>query len=585
MAARTNSTRQSAIRIGVVAVAAIVVAEGAVWLMRPRAESIAPASVSERSYFSAAELRRASDYRDAQRLIGFGALAVEGGVLLVLALWRPAPLRRALDAAARRPILGAAAVGAGVSLTLAVAGLPLGAIANERARDAGLSTQEIGPWLGDQARAIAIGMALGALAAAAAMAMLRRLGRRFWLGGTVLVIGAAAAFTWLAPVVLAPVFNRFEPLPPGRVRSEVLALGRRAGVKIGQVYRVDASRRSTAINAYVDGLGSTKRVVLYDNTIRELSPAELRSVVAHELGHVKGDDIGRGLLFVALIAPLGMLFVQLCDRGAGPPPRRRPPHARGDPGAGAVGGRRRLRARRPGQSALAHGRGAGRRLRPGDDPRPRRVRRSAAAPRRLQPRRPRAAGGHAVPLRDAPDDDGADRRRRRLRPLHTMSPMTVAADPIAELRAAVDAAARALRDGRPTGTEPTLDRPPKPELGDYSSNAAMLLAAPLGEKPRDVAERLRGELEGALGDSVERIEVAGPGLRQPLPLRRLVPARDGGAGRGGRGAWGAPGSSPPSGSWSSSSPPTRPGRCTSAAVATPPTATRWSASWRRSATR
>ncbi len=93
-----------------------------------------------------------------------------------------------------------------------------------------------------------------------------------------------------------------------------------------------------------------------------------------------------------------------------------------------------------------------------------------------------------------------------------MSSMSVAADPIAELRAAVDAAARALRDGRPTGTEPTLDRPPKPELGDYSSNAAMLLAAPLGEKPRDVAERLRGELEGALGDSVERIEVAGPGF-------------------------------------------------------------------------
>jgi STE24 endopeptidase len=127
----------------------------------------------------------------------------------------------------------------------------------------------------------------------------------------VLVVGAAVVFTWLAPVVLAPVFNRFEPLPPGRVRSEVLDLGRRAEVKIGQVYRVDASRRSTAINAYVDGLGSTKRVVLYDNTIRELSPAELRSVIAHELGHVKGDDISRGLLFVLLVAPLGVLFAQL----------------------------------------------------------------------------------------------------------------------------------------------------------------------------------------------------------------------------------------------------------------------------------
>ena len=91
--------------------------------------------------------------------------------------------------------------------------------------------------------------------------------------------------------------------------------------------------------------------------------------------------------------------------------------------------------------------------------------------------------------------------------------MTAANDPIAELRSAVDKAARALRGGEPTGPEPTLERPPKPELGDYSSNAAMLLAAPLGEAPRDVAARLAAELGQQLGeDTVERIEVAGPGF-------------------------------------------------------------------------
>jgi arginyl-tRNA synthetase len=86
-------------------------------------------------------------------------------------------------------------------------------------------------------------------------------------------------------------------------------------------------------------------------------------------------------------------------------------------------------------------------------------------------------------------------------------------DPIADLRSAVDRAARALRDGEPSGPEPTLERPPKPELGDYSSNAAMLLAAPLGENPRDVAARLAVELEGQLGSEiVDRVEVAGPGF-------------------------------------------------------------------------
>ncbi len=88
-------------------------------------------------------------------------------------------------------------------------------------------------------------------------------------------------------------------------------------------------------------------------------------------------------------------------------------------------------------------------------------------------------------------------------------------DSIAELKGAVEAAARALRDGEPTEPAPTLDRPPKPDLGDYSSNAAMLLAAPLGDNPRAVAERLRGELEGILGGeagSLDRVEVAGPGF-------------------------------------------------------------------------
>ncbi len=89
-----------------------------------------------------------------------------------------------------------------------------------------------------------------------------------------------------------------------------------------------------------------------------------------------------------------------------------------------------------------------------------------------------------------------------------------ATDSIAELRGAVEGAARALRDGERTEPAPSLDRPPKPELGDYSSNAAMLLAAPLGDNPRAVAERLQAELERDLGasGSVDRIEVAGPGF-------------------------------------------------------------------------
>jgi len=87
----------------------------------------------------------------------------------------------------------------------------------------------------------------------------------------------------------------------------VLSLAREAGVDVGQVYVMDASRRTTAANAYVTGIGRTKRVVLYDNLLKEFSPGEVRLVVAHELGHVHYRDVPHGLLYLLLVAPFGML--------------------------------------------------------------------------------------------------------------------------------------------------------------------------------------------------------------------------------------------------------------------------------------
>jgi arginyl-tRNA synthetase len=87
-----------------------------------------------------------------------------------------------------------------------------------------------------------------------------------------------------------------------------------------------------------------------------------------------------------------------------------------------------------------------------------------------------------------------------------------AGDPISELRSVVARAARAVRGGELAGAEPSLERPPEAQLGDYSSNAAMLLAAPLSESPRDVAARIAKEIEQELGDRIDRIEIAGPGF-------------------------------------------------------------------------
>ncbi len=298
-------------RVGGAAVAMVLAAEAAVWLLSPRDEPPEPVPVAESDYFDSAELEAAHNYRDGQRWLLLAGLGIEGAVLLAVALGRPAPVRRGLDRLVARPLLGAGVAGAGVALLTEAATLPTRLFAHERAVDVGLSSQSLGPWLWDLARSAAIGAALTAIGAALLLALVRRFPRRWWLPAAVGVTGVAVVFVWIAPVLLAPIFNRFEALPEGsRARADVLALGDRAEVEIGEVYRVDASRRVTSLNAYVGGLGPTKRVVLYDNLLAEAEREELASVVAHELGHVAHSDLPRGIAYIALVAPLGLLFTR-----------------------------------------------------------------------------------------------------------------------------------------------------------------------------------------------------------------------------------------------------------------------------------
>jgi STE24 endopeptidase len=294
-------------RLPLAILVAAAAAAAATFLLRPRSGIIDPAAVDVEAYFSAAQIERAEDFRDTQRLLGLAGIAVSGAALAVLARRPP---RRLPAALARRPVLGGAAAGAGISLLLVVVGLPIAAWRHDRAFDVGLSTQTWGPWLGDVAKSAGIGAAVAGAGGAVALALVRRFPRRWWIPGSGVVVALGVVTIWLWPVVVDPLFNDFEPLPEGRLRSDVLELARRADVKVGEVYRVDASRRTTAVNAYVGGIGPTKRVVLYDNLIDDLPPEQVRQVVAHELGHQKHLDLYRGLLWLALVAPAGVYLVQ-----------------------------------------------------------------------------------------------------------------------------------------------------------------------------------------------------------------------------------------------------------------------------------
>jgi STE24 endopeptidase len=297
---------RSRARLPVALVAAVVVAQTAVFLMRPREGVVDPAPVSVRSYFSDQQLERARDFRRPQLALGIAAMLVEGGVLVYLIRRPPKALTRAW----RRPIVAGALAGAALSATLAVTTLPIGAVAHERAADVGLSTQDWGSWLVDRGRSTAISAVIAGGGAALFLGLVRKVPRHWWAPGSVAVVAIGAAFLYASPLVLDPLFNKFTKLPPGQTRADVLELARKSGVDVGEVYEVDASRRTTAANAYVTGLGHSKRVVLYDNLIKDFSRDETRLVVAHELGHVHYKDVPRGLIFLLLVAPAGMFAVQ-----------------------------------------------------------------------------------------------------------------------------------------------------------------------------------------------------------------------------------------------------------------------------------
>jgi STE24 endopeptidase len=306
MRMRTVFSVRRTVGLPIALVAAVVVAEAAVLVLRPRDLGPAPLPVEARAYFSSGQLEKAEAFRSGQLWLYGATLLIEAGVLILVVRRPPERLRRA---GRRHPVLAGAAAAAALSVAVGLAPLPVSAIAQERARDVGLVTQSWLGWAGDVAKSQAIGALFAAGGGALLIVGMRRFGRRWWIPGAAVVVAFGVIITYAGPVVLDPLFNTFKKLPTGQTRSDVLGLARRAGVDVGQVYEIDASRRTSAANAYVNGIGHTKRVVLYDNLLKDFTPAELRLVVAHELGHVRHRDVPRGLLYLLIVTPFGMFAV------------------------------------------------------------------------------------------------------------------------------------------------------------------------------------------------------------------------------------------------------------------------------------
>lgn len=318
---RADALQNTFAAFAVVALAGLA-ADFVLW---PRDQLPPVADVPQSAYFSRTFIERASDFRGPQSLLGVASLLVLVLVPLLVALlwprvsWLQAPSERWADRRSgarlgRGGMHAAAAVAAGVTLLALLAALPFDFVAFLRARNYGLAVQSVGGWLFDQALSALLTVAAVVLLAMIAVFLLRRLRRWWWLafGGCLVVL--AVVFQLLAPTLIAPLFADYTKLPAGQIRSETEQLARRAGVEPGDIYLVDASKRTTGANALVTGLGSTKRVVIYDTLVKDFTPAERRQVLAHELGHAHRNDLIYGLVWFAFVALASMFAVDLFAR-------------------------------------------------------------------------------------------------------------------------------------------------------------------------------------------------------------------------------------------------------------------------------
>lgn len=261
----------------------------------------------------AEQVAKGREFRAALRPGGYTALAV--GLLVALALGLT-PLGSRLIELVARPFGGhwaAQAVLGGLAVVLVadLVTLPFAAWRQSVLTRYGLSTNGWSGWAVDLLKSYAVSAVIGAVALFGFYAVIRLAPRWWWAFGAAGAAGLVALLSFVLPVLVEPVFNRFTPMEQGQLRTELMSMAARDGVPVRDVLVADASRRTKAVNAYVSGLGPTRRVVVYDTLLTEATPAEVTAVVAHELGHAKDSDVAAGTLTGALGAAAAVVALYL----------------------------------------------------------------------------------------------------------------------------------------------------------------------------------------------------------------------------------------------------------------------------------
>jgi len=168
-----------------------------------------------------------------------------------------------------------------------------------------LSNQRFGSWLWDECKGLLIGLVIATVVVELIYFLLRQVPQYWWLIAWAVFLGLMVLLAQLAPVVLFPIFYKFEPLENEELKRRLIVLSERAGTRVRGVYRWHLSEKSTKANAALTGLGATRRIILADTLLDNYSEDEIEAVLAHELGHHVHRHILKSIFVQAGITLLG----------------------------------------------------------------------------------------------------------------------------------------------------------------------------------------------------------------------------------------------------------------------------------------
>lgn len=173
----------------------------------------------------------------------------------------------------------------------------------------GFNKMSLQLWLADLFKSTLVGMVIGLPIVALILWLMNSAGPLWWLWAWAAWMGFNLLVLVLYPTVIAPIFNKFKPLEDDSLKARVTALMQRCGFAAKGLYVMDGSKRSAHANAYFTGFGAAKRVVFYDTLLKQLSPAEVDAVLAHELGHFKHKHIIQRIVMLFAMSLAGFALI------------------------------------------------------------------------------------------------------------------------------------------------------------------------------------------------------------------------------------------------------------------------------------